>query len=28
VVSDHPITDVTNIIVKDVKTQTFYMKED
>ena len=28
VVSDHPITDVTNIMVKDVKTQTFYMKED
>ena len=28
VVSDHPITNVTNIMVKDVKTQTFYMKED
>ena len=28
VVSDHPITNVSNILVKDVKTQTFYMKED
>jgi len=28
VVSDHPITNVTNIMVKDVKTQTFYMKDD
>ena len=28
VVSDHPITNVSNIIVKDVKTQTFYLKED
>ena len=28
VVSDHPITNVTNILVKDVKTQKFYMKED
>ena len=28
VVSDHPITNVKNIMVKDVKTQTFYMKED
>ena len=28
VVSDHPITDVTDIMVKDVKTQTFFMKEN
>ena len=28
VVSDHPITNVSNIMIKDVKTQTFYMKED
>jgi hypothetical protein len=28
VVSDHPITNVSNIMVKDVKTQTFYLKED
>ncbi len=28
VVSDHPITNVKNILVKDVKTQKFYMKED
>tara|TARA_Y100001970_G_C13940986_1_gene703149 strand:- start:59 stop:856 length:798 start_codon:yes stop_codon:yes gene_type:complete len=28
VVSDHPITNVSNIMVKDVKTQEFYLKED
>lgn len=28
VVSDHPITNVSNVLVKDVKTKKFYMKKD